>query len=187
MLQYLYLHFSHRFKKKTEHLLFLQIWSTTYPGVALWPLNCRIPQFWPMVYAGFRLAWHSPLCRYAARSSLAVSELQLSAATPLWLYHWAASLPSWIEFNCLQSAAVGKAVGLSIDWQDAAYRLVFPLLQVALAQLFKNHHQSGNAANGRLVWKQHYSAVYGGYRSGVSFLLELWFHICEAIWKPATL
>ena len=106
--------------------------------------------------ACFRLACRSPLCRYGAWSSLAVSELQLSAATPLWLYHRAASLPSWIEFNCLRSA-VGKAGRLSIYWQDAACRLVIPLRQVALAQLYKYHHQSGNAASGKLVWKQHYS------------------------------
>ena len=101
-------------------------------------------------YAGFRLA-----CRYAAWSSLAVSELQLSAATPLWLYHWAASLPSWIEFNCLRSAVVGKAARLSIYWLDAACSLVIPLRQVALAQLNKYHHQSGNVASGKLVWNQH--------------------------------
>ena len=74
--------------------------------------------------AGFRLACRSPLCRYAVWSSLAVSELQLSAATPLWPYHRAASLPSWIEFNCLRSAAVGKAAKLSIYWHDAACYLV---------------------------------------------------------------
>ena len=105
--------------------------------------------------AGFRLACRSPRWRYAAWSSLVVSELQLSAATPLWLYHRAASLPSWIEFNCLRSAAVGKAARLSIYWHDAACRLVIPLRQVALAQLYKNHHQSGNAASSKLVWKQH--------------------------------
>ena len=33
--------------------------------------------------------------------------------------------------------------------------LVIPLWQVALAQLYKSHHQSGNAASGNLVWKQH--------------------------------
>ena len=109
-----------------------------------------------MPYAGFRLACRSPLCRYAAWSSLAVSELQLSAATPLWLYHRAASLPSWIEFNCLRSAAVGKAARLSIYWLDATCRLVIRLRQVALAQLNKYHHQSGNAASGKLVWNQHY-------------------------------
>ena len=105
--------------------------------------------------AGFRLTCRSPLCRYVAWSSLAVSELQLSAATPLWLYHRAASLQSWIEFNCLRSAAVGKAARLSIYWLDAACRLVIPLRQMALAQLNKYHHQSGNAASGKLVWNQH--------------------------------
>ena len=105
-----------------------------------------------MIIAGFRLACHSPLCRYPVWSSLAVSELQL----PLWLYHRAASLPSWIELNCLRTAAVGKAARLSIYWYDAACRLVIPLRQVALVQLYKNH-QSGNAASGKLVWKQHKS------------------------------
>ena len=107
------------------------------------------------IKAGFRLTCRLPHCRYAAWSSLAVSELQLSAATPLWLYHRAASLPSCIEFNCLRSAAVGKAARLSIYWLDAACRLVIPLRQVALAQLNKYHHQSGNAASGKLVWNQH--------------------------------
>ena len=100
-------------------------------------------------------ACRSPLCGYAAWSSLAVSELQLSAAMLLWLYHRAALLPSWIEFNCLRSAAVGKAARLLIYWQAAACRLVIPLRQVALAQLYKYHHQSGNAASSKLVWKQH--------------------------------
>ena len=109
-----------------------------------------------MPNAGFRLACHSLFCRYDVWSSLAVSELQLSAAMPLWLYHRAASLPSWIEFNCLRSAAVGKAARLSIYWHDAACRLVIPLRQVVLAQLYKNYHQSGNAASGKLVWNQHY-------------------------------
>ena len=77
-------------------------------------------------YAGFRLTCRSPLCRYAAWSSLAVSELQLSAATPLLLFTERQSLPSWIEFNCLRSAAVGKAARLSINWLDAACRLVIP-------------------------------------------------------------
>ena len=80
--------------------------------------------------------------RFAAWSSLAVSELQLLAATPLWLYHRAASLPSWIEFNCLRSAMVGKAARLAICWHDAACRLVIPLRQVALAQLYKYHRQA---------------------------------------------
>ena len=85
--------------------------------------------------AGFRLTCRSPLCRYAAWSSLAVSELQPSAATPLWLFTERQSLQSWIEFNCLRSAVVGKAARLSIYWLDAACRLVIPLRQVTLAQL----------------------------------------------------
>ena len=113
------------------------------------------------INASFRLAWR---CRYAAWSSLAVSEFQLSAATPLWFYHRTAS-----RVNCLRSAAVGKAAGLLIYWQDAAYRLVFPLrLQVALAQFYKNHHRSSNTASGKLVWKQHKYLAQGHKHVGTS-------------------
>ena len=115
----------------------------------------KINHLLPSTNAGFRLACRSPLCCYAAWSSLAVSELQFSSVTLLWLYHREASLPSWIEFNCLRSAAVGKAARLLIYWHDASCRLVIPLQQVALAQLYKNHHQSGNVMSGKLVWKQH--------------------------------
>ena len=59
--------------------------------------------------AGFRLACRSPHCHFITWSLLAVSELQLSAATPLWPFHRVASLQSWIEVNCLWSTAVGKA------------------------------------------------------------------------------
>ena len=95
------------------------------------------------------------------RSSLAVSELQLSAATPLWLFTEWQSLLSWIEFNCLRSTAVGKAARLSIYWLDAACRLVIPLRQVTLAQLNLYHHQSG-----KLVWNQ--------YKDSMRTLLENW-------------
>ena len=125
--------------------------------------------------AGFRLACRLPLCRYAAWSSLAVSELQLSAATPLWLYHRAASLQSWIEFNCLRYAAVGKAARLSIYWLDAACHLVIPLRQVALAQLNKYHHQSGNAASGKLVWNQHNSM------QSIAFWVQMNLQHCSAV------
>ena len=37
--------------------------------------------------------------------------------------------------------------GLLINWYDTVYRLVLPLWEVALAQLYKYHHQSGNAAS----------------------------------------
>ena len=83
---------------------------------------------------------------------------------PLWFYHRTAS-----RVNCLRSAAVGKAAGLLIYWQDAAYRLVFPLqLQVALAQFYKNHHQSSNTASGKLVWKQHKYLAQGHKHVGTS-------------------
>ena len=56
------------------------------------------------------------------------------------------------KVNCLWSAALGKEARLSINWVDAAYRLVFPLRQVVLEQLnLKYHHQSGNAASAKLV------------------------------------
>ena len=53
-------------------------------------------------------------CGYAVWSHLAISELQFSAASPLWFCHQVALLPSCIEFNCLPSAAVGKSAGLLI-------------------------------------------------------------------------
>ena len=56
---------------------------------------------------------------------------------------------------------MGKAARLSIYWLDAVCRLVIPLRQVALAQLNKYHHQSGNAASGKLVWNQHKYLVCG--------------------------
>ena len=56
-----------------------------------------------------------------------------------------------------------------IYWQDAAYRLVFPLgLQVALAQFYKNHHRSSYTASGKLVWKQHKYLAQGHKHVGTS-------------------
>ena len=68
----------------------------------------------PDTNAGFRLACRLPLCRYAAWSSLAVSELQLSAATPLWFFHRAAIAP---ELNRIQLSAIcrGGQSGKVID------------------------------------------------------------------------
>ena len=65
--------------------------------------------------AGFRLTCHSPLCRYAAWSSLAVSELQLSAATPLWPYHRRSGIAP--ELNRIQLSAIcrGGQSGKVID------------------------------------------------------------------------
>ena len=79
-----------------------------------------------------------------------------ASGPPRWLFHWAALLSSWIELNCQWYAAVGKTGGLSINWQDAAYCLVFHLWQIALSQLYKYHHQSGNVMSSKLVWKQLY-------------------------------
>ena len=59
-------------------------------------------------------------------------------------YHQAASLLTWLEFNCLQLAAMSKAAELSIYWLDAAYRLGIPLQQgTFITQLYEYYHQSG--------------------------------------------
>ena len=58
-------------------------------------------------------------------------------------HHSVALLQSWIEVNCMQSTAVGKAARLSIDWQEAAYCSVISEWQVKFAQLYKYHQQSG--------------------------------------------
>ena len=101
--------------------------------------------------ADFRLAYCSPLCRYCTWSLLAISELSSQ-----WPRRFCLS-PSGITSYSLSvfwSTSVGKAAGLFIYWQDTAYRLVIPLRQVVLAQLYKYHHQSGNAVSGKLIWKQ---------------------------------
>ena len=71
-------------------------------------------------------ACHLTLFLFALWAPLAVS----------WLQHWWAVLPPGYgsshsgvttelnRFNCLRSAAVGKAARLSIYWQDAACRMV---------------------------------------------------------------
>ena len=111
--------------------------STSRTGLRLVLLLGNNPRSW--VSCSFcivrDLCWFQtnlPLAALPLRrlASLAVSELQLSAATPLWLFTERQSLPSWIEFNCLRSAAVGKAARLSIYWLDATCRLVIPLRQV---------------------------------------------------------
>ena len=116
-------------------------------GSEMWIVGGEVKKLTTNPSAGCRLACHSPHCHFIVWSPLAVSELQLSVATPLWLFHWATSLSSWIEVNCQRSAAVGKMVRLSIDRLDAAHRLVFPLRGVALAQLYKYHHQSSNVVS----------------------------------------
>ena len=88
---------------------------------------------------GFRLACCWQHYCYAKWSPLAVSELQLSAVMPLWLYHQVAS---FIKLNRTQLSVV--------------YRLVVPLREVTLSQLYKHHHQSDKVTSGKLVWKKHY-------------------------------
>ena len=64
------------------------------------------------IFAGFRLACHSTLCRYIRWLPLAVSELQLTAATLLWLFHRTAWLLSWIQFNCVSLWTKWRVVSL---------------------------------------------------------------------------
>ena len=77
--------------------------------------------------AGFRLACCSPLCRYVARSLLAISWFTALSGQAALAYHRGATLQSSIKVNCIQSAVVGEAARLSIYWEDAGCRLVIPL------------------------------------------------------------
>ena len=103
--------------------------------------------------AGFRL-----VCRFAAMSRdhhLLFHGLQLSAAMPLWLI--TERHRSWIE---LKSTVCDlprwpTLARLAIYWQDTVRRLVIPLRQVALVQLYKYHHQSSKCSEQQAVWKQH--------------------------------
>ena len=150
--------FSHHYDLYLEEYVPKVIWSRYQE---FWPCYtfvnliqngfCRyaphllIAHLWNRVHnpnAGLRLACPSLLSHYKVWSPPAVSELKALSRFPFFL---PTSLSCKIEFNSLRSAAVGKAVGLSIDWQDADYCLVFPLQQVALVQLYIYHHQSGNA------------------------------------------
>ena len=99
----------------------------------------------------FRLACHSPHTRIAASPRDHRLLFQSCSSQRPRRFQRAALLLSSIEVNCMRSAALGKAARLSIDYLDAAYRLVFPLRPVALAQFYKYHHQIGNAASGKLI------------------------------------
>ena len=101
-----------------------------------------------MSNAGFRQAL--PLATLSRDHRLLFYGLQLSAAMPLWLItdrHC-----SRVEFNCMRSAAVGKAARLSIYCQDAACRPIIPLRQVRSRSCT---NIIINAVSGKLVWKQH--------------------------------
>ena len=89
------------------------IFLTPYPRsrvtVCSQQVQETIPSLFNKLKAGYRLACHSRHFHNVALSLLAISELQLSAAMSPWLFHRVASLSSWLEVNCLQSATVGKA------------------------------------------------------------------------------
>ena len=76
----------------------------------------------------FILACGLMLCHFPLQMSLAVSWLRVTQRCNYGLidHHRAAPLPSWIKFNCLQFATVGKVAMLLICWQDAACRSVIP-------------------------------------------------------------
>ena len=63
---------------------------------------CWKVTLWTHAEAGFKLACHLPHCRYTTWSPLAVSELHLSAATPLWPFHCGITL----KLNKSQLSAV---------------------------------------------------------------------------------
>ena len=67
-------------------------------------------------YAGFRLTCRSPRALAAAWHRLLFQSCSSQRQCHFWLFTERQSLPSWIEFNCLRSAAVGKAARLSIYW-----------------------------------------------------------------------
>ena len=102
--------------------LFCMSWLVLPPSIPMYRLISKIGVkclcyhlHLGLVYAGFRLACRLPLCRYAPWSSLAVSELQLSAATPLWLYHRAA-LNRIQLFAICRGGQSGKVIDL-LAWR----------------------------------------------------------------------
>ena len=103
-------------------------------------------------YAAFILARRLLHCSYAADYRLLFQTYSsLSGHAALASPHGIA--PSWIEVNCLQSAVVDKAAELSIYWlgDPSAANGFWAVVQISL--------KSGNAANGKLVWNQHYSDI----------------------------
>ena len=117
-------------------------WSNTNSSqhAILWNL-VGIWYLWSTLVLVFRQACCLSHCSYATWSLLAISELQLSAATSLWPFQRAALLSSWIEVNCLQSATLGKdwLIGLTLltAWSS------FPLQQLTLEQISPSRWQCG--------------------------------------------
>ena len=133
-------------------------------------------------YAGFRLG-----CRQGARSPLALSghaalALSLRGITP--------------EMNRIQLSAA------CCCGQSGMYQIIGKMLltawsslcdKVALAQLYKYHHLSGNAARGKPVWKQYLNygmtlrstymstlCNHASMKTGITTLNNLPFEICMA-------
>ena len=118
------------------------IWQLFWPVVCIPHSTCSSKRDLLHIYHT-ELTWLGPIygcsdsfTNWADFSRLNVAGFRLAcyfAATPRWLFHRAASLSGWIEFNFLRSA------------QDAACRLFFPLHcgKWRLRMLYKCHHQSG--------------------------------------------
>ena len=78
-----------------------------------------------------------------------------------------ASLPIWIEFNYLQSAAVGKAArDANISWRWISNLLVrcclpfvHPWVTSGICAAVQISPSSGKVVSGKLVWKQHYNYI----------------------------
>ena len=71
---------------------------------------------------------------------------------------WHCSQVEFSKLNRIQlPVAVCKAARQSIDWQDAACSLIFPLRQVTLAQWYKQYHQKRQCSK----WKASLKAVIG--------------------------
>ena len=65
---------------------------------------------------------------------------------PLSAHRWVALLPKWIEFNCLRSAAVGKALEWSNYCQEAASQVAMLHLRSCTNILIKEASR---------LWKHH--------------------------------
>ena len=114
-----------------------------------------------------------PLCHLITACLFRVAALSSHAAFAFSSFHRAT-----LKLKRTQLSAVyccGQSSGLPINWLDAVYHLVFSLWQVVLAELYKYHHQSGNAASSKLVWKQHIGYEhYGLSINKTKLLLYLW-------------
>ena len=93
-------------------------------------------------------------------SLLAVSELQLTAATPFWFGFPPRGIDPKLNRSQLSADCRCGRSSEIIDWLAwHCSLLVLGLFSAAsgacACAVVQNHHQSGNAASGKLVWKQH--------------------------------